>query len=151
MSVFGSVFETSLRILILLDCTNRAMSLDEIQIRDFMARYAREYGKSDANLNGDNPFMYSELASSRNHLKVVLQELVLKGLIRPEATNSGIVYGISEKGHIEAEKLKTSYAVRYRETVTDSLSDGSVPSLPEPTSFEMTLLNAQIKRGDYSD
>ena len=56
-SIFGSIFETSLRILILLNCSDELLDIEEIQSIDFVALYAHEYGFTDTNLNGDNPFM----------------------------------------------------------------------------------------------
>ena len=61
--LFNSVFENSLRILLLLAEFDCGQSLDKIYATDFMVTYGATFGVSESDLNGDNQYKFSEFAS----------------------------------------------------------------------------------------
>ena len=64
--LFNTVFENSLRILILLDVMQKPQDIDMIHIIDFMIIYGKVFRITDVNLNGDNALKFSEFISRRS-------------------------------------------------------------------------------------
>lgn len=81
--LFNSNFENSLRLLILLDEFVMPKSLDMLYAADFMSAYGATFHISQSNLNGENPYMFSEFASRRGVVRAALKELVLDGFVVP--------------------------------------------------------------------
>lgn len=66
-SVYNSVSEVKIRILILLEhSTQEYISSDMIAALDFITVYGKEFEVSKHNLHGDNRYKYSELPSRRH-------------------------------------------------------------------------------------
>ena len=112
--VFNTSFETSLRISLLLDISKEAMGLDEICTADFIATYAGEFTDSEASVNGENRFMYSEYATRRELAGIALKELVLRGIAEPVMTSKGFAYRLTKEGRRFSACLESSYACEYR-------------------------------------
>lgn len=112
--LFNSVFENSLRILILLDELSGPRTVDMLYNLDFLSVYGVSLGISKDNLNGDNPYMFSEFAARRLLVQQALKELVLEGMALPMKLDSGIGYIITPDGEELATALDNQYAVRYR-------------------------------------
>ena len=76
-SVYNSVHEIKIRILLLLECsTKEYVSADTIAGLDFITVYGKEFGVSNYNLHGDNRYKYSELPSRREVVRMALNILV---------------------------------------------------------------------------
>ena len=60
--VFGTVFETSLRVLLLLDESDIDLDEQTISAADFISTYGKEFDVATSSPNGDNPYMLFELA-----------------------------------------------------------------------------------------
>ena len=90
--LFNSTFENSLRILLLMDEFGKKQNLDMLYVADFMVSYGATFGFSKADLNGDNPYKFSEFASRREIVRLALKQLVLDGLVYPSDTDTGILY-----------------------------------------------------------
>lgn len=114
IKVFNSAFENSIRIVILLDVFESPENLDMIYAVDFMVSYGKTFGLSQNNLNGENPYMFSEFAARRGFVKQALKELALYGMIKPVNTSSGIFYQITELGTNFSRSLESDYACEYR-------------------------------------
>lgn len=119
--LFDTVFETSLRLTILLNELDGDVSADYIQAIDFMALYGKCFSISDRNINGDNPFMFSEHASRRELVRSALKNLVLKGYVIPTATENGFVYRSTFEGSRFAEEQLNAFAESYRRTIQSAL------------------------------
>ena len=111
--LFNSVFENSLRILLLLAEFDCGQSLDKIYATDFMVTYGATFGVSESDLNGDNQYKFSEFASRREIVRLALKELVLEGM---ENTATGILYSITNAGRDYSATLTSEYAEEYRST-----------------------------------
>ena len=112
--VYNSVFENSIRIVLLLDVFGLPENLDMIYCVDFMVSYGRFFDLSRIDLNGENPYMFSEFAARRKFVKEALKELVLYGMVKPINANDGIVYQITEIGRKYSRSLTSDYAKDYR-------------------------------------
>lgn len=121
-SVFNSTFENSLRVLILLDAAGTALSLERVYIADFIATYGRAFGITKESLNGENQFMYSELASRREQVRSALKELALEGYVIPLKTDKGFSYQVDEAGRSFSISLESEYAKEYRRAAKAALS-----------------------------
>lgn len=119
--VFGTVFETSLRILLLLDESDADLDEQTIRAADFISTYGKEFDVAKSSLNGDNPYMYCELASRKTLVFEAIKRLVIKGYVLPVATDEGFFYRTTLPGHKYARSLKSSYAQEYRDAATQSL------------------------------
>lgn len=120
-SVFNTVFETSLRLLILLDESDVDLNVESIQAVDFMATYGKEFSIAENSANGDNPFMFCELATRKTLVESALKELVIKGYVLPTATRSGFLYRSLLAGHRLAQSLSSEYPTEYRDAVENAL------------------------------
>lgn len=119
--VFNTTFETSLRILLLLDASD--IDLDEQAIRavDFIATYGKEFELSADSPNGDNPYMYCELAARKSLTNEALKLLVVNGFVQPSATKNGFLYRTTFHGHRYATSLKSKYAEEYQRAASSAL------------------------------
>lgn len=121
-NLFNSTFENSLRIVILLDAFEKPINLDMIYVTDFIVSYGKDFGVSTDNLNGDNPYKYSEFASRREIISAALKHLVLEGLVLPQNTNNGIIYCLTSDGKTFSQALNSEYAKEYRKTTQNTLT-----------------------------
>ena len=112
-NLFNSEFENAIRLLLLMNCYIEPKSLEEIYMHDFMAEYGKTFSVADTDLNGENPYMYSEFASKRETVRKALRELVLEGLAVPSGTASGILYELSDLGKRVLPQLDCDYAAEY--------------------------------------
>lgn len=112
--IFNSTFENSLRAVLLLDEMQKPARLDRIYVLDFMISYGATFGYSLTNLNGDNPYKFSEFPSRRNCVKDALRKLVLDGFAVPIHGKNGIEYLITENGSDYSRSLSSDYAKEYR-------------------------------------
>ncbi len=111
----GSIFELSLRILLLLN-ELQTDSLDEHQIGaiDFIAIYAADFGLLDENLHGYNNYRFSEYPARQLLISSALKELILNETIKLYPTSTGYRYSITEAGKSVCQKLVDNYADEYR-------------------------------------
>ena len=96
--LFNTVFENSLRMLLLLNLYEMPQTLDMLYAVDFMTQYGKTFGITNEELNGSNPFKFSEFTGRRDLVKESLRQLVLKGLVQPVETSKGMSYVISSEG-----------------------------------------------------
>lgn len=114
--LFNSTFENSLRIILLLDAFNSPQTVDMLYAADFMTVYGKTFDLSNADLNGDNKYKFSEFASRRSVVQSALKSLVLDGLATAAQSEKGITYCISRNGKKYADSLDSVYAKQYRIT-----------------------------------
>lgn len=120
-SVFNTVFEVGLRVVILLDESGRDLDELAIQLADFIATYGKEFKISESSAQGDNPYMYCEYESREVLVRDALKGLVLDGYLLPSATANGIVYRTTLAGHRFARSLESEYADEYRDAAGPAL------------------------------
>ena len=113
--LFNSVFENSLRLLILLDEYDMPQTLDMLYVVDFMTLYSASFGITNKNLNGDNDYKFSEFASQRKLVRDALKEMVLNGTAEAVSYKDGLSYIITPEGEDYCESLDSDYAREYRE------------------------------------
>ena len=131
--VFNSIFENSLRILLLLEEFCEAQNIDAIYIADFLALYGKPFGLSSDNLNGDNNFRFSEFISKRQLIGKTLKYLVFKNLAMVIKDNFGIKYRITNEGKTYCETLNSEYANEYRANACKVINYLNSKSLREVT------------------
>ena len=112
--VFDSIFENSLRILLLLNEFETEQNIDTIYVTDFISLYGKDFGISQKNLNGDNNYKFSEFASKRQLIQETLKYLVFKELVLVVSDDLGIKYKINEESKTYCETLDSDYANEYR-------------------------------------
>ena len=120
--VFDSIFENSLRILLLLNEFETEQNIDTIYVTDFISLYGKDFRISKNNLNGDNCYKFSEFASKRQLIQKTLKHLVFKGLVLVINDNSGIKYKINDEGKTYCESLDSEYANEYRENANKAIN-----------------------------
>lgn len=119
--VFNTAFETSLRILLLLDASDSDLDEQTIRTADFIATYGKEFNLSSDSPNGDNPYMYCELAARKSLINEAIRILVTDGFVQPSATGSGFLYRTTFHGHHYAVSLKSDYAKEYQQAASSAL------------------------------
>lgn len=114
-TLLGSEFESSLRVLLLLD-ELKNQSLDEMQIAciDFIAIYGADFMILDENLHGNGLFRFSEFSAKCKLVTRALKKLVLNGFITFTANTKGYLYSINSEGSKITNKLINSYSEEYR-------------------------------------
>ena len=111
---FNSIFENSLRLLILLDIYDMPQTVDMLYAVDFMTVYGRSFGITETNLNGDNEYRFSEFASRREPVRAALKEMVLNGTAQAVSYKNGLAYIITPEGEDYCSSLVSEYANEYR-------------------------------------
>lgn len=116
MKIFNSTFETSIRILILLNQINLPINHERIVYYDLMACFAKDFGITGYNLHGEDHTESAELPARRIRIKNALKRLVLAGYILPQEDNA-FFFTLSEKGRQYVKELTSEYAGKYAMTV----------------------------------
>lgn len=120
-SVFNSSFEIELRILLLLSAARKkAYAIERIVALDFIICYAGNFQMPYLNPQGDNQFMFAELASRRERIRDAIKSLVTQGLIEV-SLDQGYTFSISDAGNGFVRKLKSEYAVQYKKIAADAI------------------------------
>lgn len=114
IAIFNSLFEISLRILMILYVTQDRMSMDRIVAMDFIAVYGKDFGVSKNNLHGENNYRFSEYAARRHIMSQAIKELVIRNYIVPHVNKKGFCYSISDVGKLFCESLNDEYANVYK-------------------------------------
>lgn len=133
--LFNTPFETSLRVLLLLETEARTdFSINMIAGVDFASLYGKSFNISDMNLHGDNLFKFSEFATRKELTRDGMDILVRRGFVDVKPTKDGFIYQISPKGKEFSRRLDTKYSKDYRRQVTLALKHFSGDS-------EQSILN----------
>lgn len=120
-SIFNSSFEIELRVLLLLSAARKkAFAVERIIALDFIVCYAGAFQMPYLSLQGDNQYMYAELASRSERIREAVRSLVRQGLIEVSLDN-GYVFNISETGSAYVRKLKSEYAVSYKKIAANAI------------------------------
>ena len=120
-SVFNSTFEMELRVLLLMSAAKKkAYSIERIVSLDFIVCYAGYFQLPYLNPQGDNQYMFSELASRRERLQEAVKGLVVQGLLNVEMDN-GYAFSITDAGSKYIRKLKSEYALQYKAIAVDAI------------------------------
>ena len=117
-TLLGSEFESSLRVLLLLDELEHK-SLDQIACIDFIAIYGADFMILDENLHGNGLFRFSEFSAKSKLVTRSLKKLVLDGFITFTANKKGYLYSINSQGREIANNLNASYSEEYRIAVRE--------------------------------
>lgn len=114
MTVLGSPFEISFRILLMLnEIGNVELDVQRICAIDFIAVYAADFNLLDENLHGYGNYRFSEYSARRDLVTLALKILVLNGTIIFLSTRNGYVYKLSEAGKNVCHCLIDSYSDEY--------------------------------------
>lgn len=114
MSVLGTVFETSLRILLLLaENPNDVMSEDRIWMLDYMALYSNDFGLSDRNLHGYGAYRAGEYPAKRALAQEAIKSLVLDRYVAVLPTEDGFKYSITVDGKQVCSQFTSDYSEDY--------------------------------------
>lgn len=120
-SVFNSTFEMELRILLLMSAARKkAFSFERIVSMDFIVCYAGYFQLPYLNPQGENQYMFSELASRRKRIQEAVKSLVVQGLL-DVGLDKGYVFSITDTGSKYIRKLKSEYAVQYKTIAADAI------------------------------
>lgn len=117
-SVFNSVYETGMRLVLLLFAFDAPLSSEELFVFDFVATYGKEFGLTDVSLNGDSEFTLSKATLRRKRVMESISYLVRNGYVAPMVTESNTKYALTERGNEFHGKIsQTGYAEKYILTV----------------------------------
>jgi hypothetical protein len=116
--LFNTVFETELRLLLLLNINSDArITAEKLAAIDFIAIYGASFGFTESNLHGDGDYKFSEFPTRRDLTQKALRELVRRGFVKVENTANGFAYMITETGEAFCAELTDEYANEYREAL----------------------------------
>lgn len=117
-SVFNSVYETSMRLVLLLFAFDAPLSSEELFVFDFVATYGKEFGLTDVSLNGDSEFTLSKATLRRKRVMEAISYLVRNGYITLIAEENETKYELTERGNEFYKKIsQTGYSEKYILTV----------------------------------
>ncbi|MCC0645661.1 hypothetical protein KGF41_15465 [Clostridioides sp. ZZV14-6150] len=116
-TIFNSTFENVLRLTILIDTFKGSQTEDMLYAIDFIAQYGVAFNISDKNLHGENPFMFSEFATRKKIIRLVLKNMVLEGYVKPCNSSVRIIYALTGDGKAFVSELSSEYANDYRQLV----------------------------------
>lgn len=109
----GSVFEQSLRYLLLLYEIEDKSNINRICMLDYIATYAADFDLETTNLHGYSEYRFNEYASRSMTAFEALQELAYRNLIHVIPTNHGLQYAINDSGQTLCTSLISDYADEY--------------------------------------
>lgn len=116
--VFNSIYETSMRLILLLFAFGAPLSSEELFVFDFVATYGKEFDLTDVSLNGDSEFTLSKASLRRKRVVESISYLVRNGYITPTATETDTKYELAERGSEFYKKISQSgYSEKYILTV----------------------------------
>lgn len=119
--LFNSVFETQLRLLLLLNAGKRNWyTLGRLVSLDFIICYAEEFQLPFKSPNGDNDYMYGELSNRNDLAAAAIKELVMDGLVDVKI-EEGYQFNISAAGKKCAKTFKSEYAMQYSAIAIDAI------------------------------
>lgn len=114
MNVLGTVFETSLRILLLLSVIpGTSITEDRIWMIDYLSLYSEDFGFSSRNLHGYGAYRAGEYPAKRALAKDAIKSLVLDHQIAVKPTASGFRYSITEEGMEFCKQFTSDYSEDY--------------------------------------
>lgn len=117
-SVFNSVYETSMRLVLLLNTFDCPLSSEELFVFDFIATYGKEFGLTDVSLNGDSEFTLSKATLRRKRVMEAVSYLVRNGYIMFIAEKNETKYELTKRGNGFNKKISQSgYSEKYILTV----------------------------------
>lgn len=116
--LLGSVYEASLRILLLLDQLD-GKELDEQQIAciDFLAINSRDFNLLDENLHGDGPLRLEEFSTKKALISSAIKNLVMCRLIDFKPSSNGFTYSINFSGRSKARSFLSDYSNKYQKAI----------------------------------
>lgn len=145
--LFNSIFELSLRALLVLSNSKEPLSEEEIATADFIAIYGMDFGISDTNLHGDNTYKYCESATRHKKMDMALKNLALRGLIDMVLSKrSGVLYRINNTGIDYCGSLESTYAKEYIELSAYALKYISSHGIKEVRSEILRNSQTNIRR-----
>lgn len=117
-SVFNSVYETSMRLVLLLFAFDAPLSSEELFVFDFVATYGKEFGLTDVSLNGDSEFTLSKATLRRKRVMETISYLVRNGYVTPVIAKSETKFELTDKGNEFYKKIsQLGYSEKYLLTV----------------------------------
>lgn len=117
-SVFNSVYETSMRLVLLLYNFEAPLTSEELFVYDFVATYGKEFDLTDVSLNGDSEFTLSKATLRRKRVMESISYLVRNGYVAPIMLDGDTKYELTEKGNEFYKKISvTGYSEKYILTV----------------------------------
>ena len=118
--IFNTIFENSLRVLLLLSADNKSKNADMISALDFIAIYNNTLGIGEKDLHGQNPFAFCEYTSRREIINASIKDLVLRGLINVEKKSKGFCYKINKAGKQVVSSFDTDYEKNYLNSINST-------------------------------
>ena len=116
--MFNSVYETSMRLVLLLNTFDCPLSSEELFVFDFIATYGKEFGLTDVSLNGDSEFTLSKATLRRKRVIEAVSYLVRNGYITFIAEKNETKYELTKRGNGFYKKISQSgYSEKYILTV----------------------------------
>lgn len=123
VSVIGSKFEYSLRILLLLaEATGKSLRASEICLYDFVAVHTNDFGFQNENLHGYGRYRFAEYFTMKRDVYPVLEKLVRSGYVRLNTVGSSAQYGISSEGVDVCRRMTDEYSREYAQLVKKVMS-----------------------------
>lgn len=130
--IYNTVFEVSLRCILLMRECDYPLSSAKIAAADFIATYAKYFDTSQHNINGDGQFQLAEYTSRQKLVNSAIRQLVVKGFILPVESPDGFLYKLTGNGYSLATKLDSEYAHEYQ-----SIVKGMVSKIIKMTDYEL--------------
>lgn len=117
-SIFNSVYETSMRLALLLKTFDCPLSSEDLFAFDFIATYGKEFGLTDVSLNGDSEFTLSKATLRRKRVMESISYLVRNDYIAPTKVDDEAKYELTKRGNELYKKISvTGYSEKYVLTV----------------------------------
>ena len=112
-NVFNTVFEISLRVLLILATYGKLKTTDMICAIDFISVYGKEFGIAQTNLHGDNKYKYGEFSTRRTMVKKAIVFLIQRKMIEIFQRNDGYDFYITDAGKAYCNLFTSDYAIDY--------------------------------------
>lgn len=90
--LYNNIYETSIKILVLVNCFERELELQELIYYDYLSVHLGDMDSNEVSIHPANPYHNREIYCKRNLIQESLMFLVKKSLIDIKYDSSGIRY-----------------------------------------------------------
>lgn len=109
-SILDSVYETELRVMLILDATKKPITIENLAVLDTLTVNSKTLKRGNRDLNGKHQFASAELKTREALINNAIKILAVKELVHMYIGKDAITCSLTEWGEKVAHELNSAYA-----------------------------------------
>lgn len=118
--LFNSEYEIRLRMLLLMNVSDKFLSADKITALDFISVYGTDFKIGGENIHGSSPYRFAEITNRRAMVSEAIKTNVMDGML-DISTDNGYSYSLSDRGRDFVKSFECSYVSKYFDNAEKAL------------------------------